>query len=336
MDSSTHVISMKGGALRDASQWVVWYNQTRRLAINLKVWELVNPEVDESTQRKPIEDPIPPTYPMEEHPGGVDEDGNLIIWTAARKKQAEEDHKRRRATWKDLQEVYRTQKERYKDEQNGLSSLDHAINRSVDPTLHRLLDRYDSVNHRLRFLQNRFGKSTYRMTDVLQQWLEAQIRGPRKGADVIKWLDNWQELREEVVSLGLESERNHARAFLIAVKDVMPVWWESRFQDINMRGRDMPISTLLESFRSTYNEMHKVTSVMGSQSHNQHSKPAFATSTWQGFKEAEIAAGEGGRGSGNGGVILTTSELWKTGNANSSIEERVPAEYGTQFESAGL
>ncbi|KAJ5215231.1 uncharacterized protein N7498_001638 [Penicillium cinerascens] len=97
-----------------------------------------------------------------------------------------------------------------------------------------------------------------------------------------KWRDRLDEnLREQAISFDLEDPKSTSRDFLRAVKNVLPLWWHGRFQEILMDKKVYETKDLVESFRATYREMAP--------------KSASTTtvgvfSTWQDHQEAKPKA----------------------------------------------
>ncbi|KAJ5657808.1 uncharacterized protein N7484_001457 [Penicillium longicatenatum] len=71
---------------------------------------------------------------------------------------------------------------------------------------------------------NRFSR-----TNVYSVEREDVIKGPKKGEDVLKWLDEWESLYEEVVSLNYKNVLFYLLLFMKVVKEVLPLWWENWF-----------------------------------------------------------------------------------------------------------
>jgi hypothetical protein len=201
--------------------------------------------------------------------------------TATQLRAIREEHREEKASWRDDMDIYKLSLMEYKDQQKGLRLVDQAISSSVDPKLQRVLDRLDTTYERLRFLGNRFSRTNSYSVETFYRWRTESMKGPEKGGNVLQWLDNWEHLREEVISLKYEDATHHPLLFLKAVKEVLPLWWEARFQQTVIAGQTISIQSMLESFRATYAETRTVIPTSMSRS-----KPAFATSTWQGHPEA--------------------------------------------------
>ncbi|KAJ5745072.1 hypothetical protein N7520_010254 [Penicillium odoratum] len=213
-----------------------------------------------------------PAAPVLDIPDDTDEDEIRSI---------KEDYRDERTVWRDEMDNFKIQLAAYKDQQRGLRIIDQAITASVDSALNRVLDRLDTPRERFSLLKERFGRTYIHGVETLWKWREECIKGPSKGQDVLRWLDEWEELREEVVSLEYEDSTHHALLLLKASKYVLPSWWESRFQEMVVNRESIDVQTLIESLRATYQE-----SQLNKKPQNSSSRPAFATSTFQGHKEA--------------------------------------------------
>lgn len=203
--------------------------------------------------------------------------------SAAQLRLLKEEHKEEKAGWRDDMDLYKLSLAEYKEQQKGLRLVDQAITNSIEAKLQRIMDRLETPYERLRFLYKRFARSNSYNVDVLLRWREEDIKGPKKGANVLQWLEDWELLREEVIKLQLESDTFHSVLFLKAVKEVLPVWWEARYQQIVIESQPTNMVALLDSFRASYTETRTQTTAPAVP----NSKPAFATSTWQGHKEAK-------------------------------------------------
>ncbi|KAJ6022979.1 hypothetical protein N7460_012269 [Penicillium canescens] len=272
MDSTSTVSQWRGEKLKSAAQWHSWYAAMKRYAQNLDVWVYCNPELSRSTLRQPMEMPVRPEIPTLQ----LAED-----LSTAQLRLLKEEYKEEKASWRDDMDLYKLSLAEYKEQQKGLRLVDQAITNSIEVKLQRIMDRLETPYERLRFLYKRFARSNSYNVDVLLRWREEDIKGPKKGANVLQWLEDWELLREEVIKLQLESDTFHSVLFLKAVKEVLPVWWEARYQQIVIESQPTNMVALLDSFRASYTETRKTAPAVP------NSKPAFATSTWQGHKEAK-------------------------------------------------
>ncbi|KAJ5644256.1 uncharacterized protein N7484_006763 [Penicillium longicatenatum] len=262
--------------LRTNSQWQPWYAALRRYAKTLDVWEYCNPEIARADHPEPPREPAMPEPPQFD-PGEA---------TGAALRALKEEFKEEKAAWRDDMEIYKLSLAKQQRIRKGMQLVDQALLVSVDIKLHQLMDRLDAPYDRLRFLMRRFSHTQSHKMEVMVRWREQHMKGPKRGQNVLQWLDEWDLLREEVLSLGIEPDNLHPALFLQAIKDVMPVWWDTRFQQIVIQGQPTSMSTLLDSFRTTYVETRKARGGV-SETSSSSSKPAFATSTWQGYKEAK-------------------------------------------------
>ncbi|KAJ5543780.1 hypothetical protein N7494_005059 [Penicillium frequentans] len=274
MDSTSTFSQWRGEKLKSASQWHSWYAALRRYAQNLDVWVYCNPELSRGHLRHPMELPVRPEMPVFQ----VVED-----LSAAQLRLLKEEHKEEKASWRDDMDLYKLSLAEYKEQQKGLRLVDQAITISIEAKLQRIMDRLETPYERLRFLHKRFARSNSYNVEVLLRWREEDIKGPKKGTNVLQWLEDWELLREEVIKLQLESDAFHSVLFLKAVKEILPTWWEARYQQIVIENQPTNMVALLDSFRASYTETRRQTMAPAVP----NSKPAFATSTWQGHKEAK-------------------------------------------------
>ncbi|KAJ5631912.1 uncharacterized protein N7484_012012 [Penicillium longicatenatum] len=137
--------------------------------------------------------------------------------TAGALKSLKEEFRENQSIWRDEMDIYKIRLAAFEKQEK-------------EPKLNRVLDRLDTPYERMRFLANRFSRTNAYGVEVFLRWREDATKGPKKGEDVLKWLDEWESLREEVVSLNYENASFHPLLFMKAVKEVLPSWWENRFQ----------------------------------------------------------------------------------------------------------
>ncbi|KAJ6111048.1 hypothetical protein N7486_003283 [Penicillium sp. IBT 16267x] len=259
MDSSAVSWNGEKVVLRTDSQWQPWYAAIRRYAKSLKVWDYCNPEIPRMDHLEPPKEPDMPDPPQFE-PGDA---------TGVALRTLREEFKEEKAAWRDDMEIYKLSMTKQQKIEKGMQLIDQALIVSVDIKLQQLMDRLETPYERLRFLLKRFSHVQSRKMDVIMKWKREEVAGPKRGQSVLQWLEEWDLLREEVLSLGLESDNLHPYAFLESVKDIMPFWWEIRYQQI-----------VLEDTARRTEDARRC-------GKNSNSRPAFATSTWQGYPEAK-------------------------------------------------
>ncbi|KAJ6096120.1 hypothetical protein N7486_006866 [Penicillium sp. IBT 16267x] len=278
MDSNTVSWNGEKVILRTDSHWQPWYAAIRRYAKTLDVWDYCNPETPRMDHLEPPKKPDIPDPPQFD-PGDA-------VGTSLR--TLREEFKEEKAAWRDDMELYKLSLAEYKAIRKGMQLIDQALIVSVDAKVQQLMDRLETPYERLRFLLRRFSHAQSRKVDVIMRWKREEVSGPKRGQSVLQWLEEWDLLREEVLSLGIESDNLHPIAFLESVKDIMPFWWEIRYQQIVLEGRTINMPTLLDSFRTTYTKTQQGgLKAHGGVAKNSNSRPAFATSSWQGYSEAK-------------------------------------------------
>ena len=139
---------------------------------------------------------------------------------------------------------------------------------------------YQTPYERLVYLHTQFGRSTAVEEDIRAQWKRVSASPPKKGVDIDQWINEWDSLREQGVSLGLPEMKSANKDFLRAIKDILPVWWQLKFEAIVLHQEEWDTRDLIENFRGTYRELHPQ---RGSNT-STISKASF--STLQGFEEA--------------------------------------------------
>ncbi|KAJ5986655.1 hypothetical protein N7451_011020 [Penicillium sp. IBT 35674x] len=273
MDPTVSVSQWKGEKLKNSSHWPAWYSAMEQFAKIRKVWDYCNPE-------KPVpevlEEPHAPVRPRLVIPRGA---------TAETAKTLREEHKGRQMEYSYDYDDYKEELECYEKAKDGLQSVEFVITASTDTKLHRLMDDLETPYEKISFLQKLFSHTKSHQNEVLLRWAEGCVRPPKKGQNVLSWLEEWELMRDEAVNLKVESDTaQHPQLFLHAVKDILPVWWEARFQNIVLRSNTIKINDLIESFRTSYTMLYLETTRPNT---NRTSKAAFASSTWQGKTEAE-------------------------------------------------
>jgi Reverse transcriptase (RNA-dependent DNA polymerase) len=254
MESSI-VSAMKGDKLKDSTQWRNWLARVKLFARQKKVWDLVNPQIEEDELEQPMREPRMPQYPE----GGSE--------TAKRE-------------WRDRLDIYKIELAKWEQQAKALDAVNEWIITNLDPIHHTSLLDYETPYERLAYLEARFARSNAHREEIRAQWKRFGSISPRKGVDIDRWLDDWNTLREHAATLDLHEAKSANEDFLRAVKDVLPMWWQAKYESIIMNGDDWETRDLIENFRGFYHEMvpRKQVSTI--------SKASF--STFQDFEEAEV------------------------------------------------
>lgn len=248
------ISAMKGDKLKDSPQWRNWFARVKLFARQKKVWDLVNPQIEEDYLEQPMRKPKRPQYPE----GG----------TESAKRE-----------WRDRLDIYKLDLAEWEQQAQGLDAVNEWIITNLDPIHHASLLDYETPYERLVYLTTRFARSNAYEEDIRAQWKWFSSSSPRKGVDINRWLDDWNTLREQAVSLDLPEVKSANKDFLCAVKDVLPTWWQAKYESIIMNHENWETQDLIENFRGFYQEMvpQKPTSTI--------SKASF--STFQDYEEAE-------------------------------------------------
>ncbi|CAG8898688.1 unnamed protein product [Penicillium egyptiacum] len=143
---------------------------------------------------------------------------------------------------------------------------------------HLSLIDYKTPKSRLEYLKSRFARSSAYEEEVRMKWKAFANQRPSKG-DIEQWLTAWDNLREQAVSLDLDEVKSANRDSLQAVKEVLPIWWQAKYQEIVMDKKTYQTRDLIESFRAMYREL-------GPKQASTMTKGIF--STWQGQQEAKL------------------------------------------------
>lgn len=248
---------MKSEKLKDSSQWQSWHQRVKVFAQRRDIWDLCNPDADELHRPEALREPIAADYP---------DDGS------------QEDKR----DWRDRLEVYKIKANRWDRQRKSLNEIDDLIVNSLDASLRDAVLKCETPYDRLVYLSKRFARSEAYTEEVRMQWRALSTQKPT--GDVEKWLISWVELYERAVSLKIIETANANKDLLQAVKEVLPIWWQAKFQEIVMEKASIETQSLIESFRSTYREIGP----------NIALPPAAALkgsfSTWQGYQEAKTDA----------------------------------------------
>ncbi|KAJ6094488.1 hypothetical protein N7467_002001 [Penicillium canescens] len=256
METASMLSALKGDKLKDSSQWRAWHKRMRAFAMNRTVWDLCNPDTDEAYRPKALREPREPEYPL---------DADLEA-----KKE-----------WRDLLEVYKIGANRWEKQRKGLNEVNEYIITFVDSSLRDAVLEFDTPYDRLVYLKTRFARTPAYKEEIRMQWRAFSTVKP--AGDIEKWLASWTELREQAVSLQLPEAESANQDFLQAVKEVLPIWWQAKYQEIVMNGASYDTQSLIESFRALYREIGQ--SDLSPQALPPAPKGSF--STWQGHQEAK-------------------------------------------------
>jgi len=260
MEAASILSAMKGEKLKDSPQWLTWFAKVQLYAMQKNVWDLCNPDPPTTTESQairsiPLQEPVEPEYP---------EDG---------------DDKDRRI-WRDRMDVYKMKYTKWEKQAKGLSDVNEYILTYLDPMHHLALITYRTPYERLVYLKTRFARSTAYEEEIRMNWKVFAMQKPT--GDIEQWLQKWNSLREQAISLGI-SDADSNRDFLHAVKEVLPIWWQGKYQEIVMDKKKYDTRDLLESFRAMNREI-------GVKTVTSTNAPKSAFSTWQGHREAKPEA----------------------------------------------
>ncbi|KAJ5748146.1 uncharacterized protein N7511_009842 [Penicillium nucicola] len=252
MDTATMLSAIKGDKLKDSSQWRVWYKRVKAFAVQRSVWDLCNPEVEISHRPRALIEPIEPEYPQ----------------------QGSQENKK---DWRDLLEVYKIKANRWEKQRKGLNEVNELIIIYLDTSIRDAVLEYDTPYDRLVYLSQRFARSHAYKEEIRMKWRAFSIQKPI--GDIEKWLISWDELREQAMTLELPEVQSANQDFLQAIKEVLPIWWQAKYEDIVMNRTIIDTRKLIESFRSIHREI----------STTMPTSPTLkgSFSTWQGHQEAK-------------------------------------------------
>ena len=197
MEAASILSAMKGEKLKDAPQWRIWFAKVQLYATQKNVWDLCNPDTLSTSRPAALTEPVDPTYPPN-------------------------DDEKARRIWRDLMDVYKVKWARWEKQSKGLGDVNEYILTYLDPIHHLALLPYTTPYDRLVYLKSRFAKSTAYEEEIRMNWKIFAMQKPT--GDIEQWLQKWNSLREQAVSLGI-SDSDANRDFLYAVKEVLPIWW---------------------------------------------------------------------------------------------------------------
>ncbi|KAJ5504596.1 hypothetical protein N7463_007470 [Penicillium fimorum] len=252
MEAASILSAMKGEKLKDAPQWPTWFAKVQLYAMQKNVWDHCDPDTPLTERPDTLREPVQPEYPQ----GGNETD---------------------RRSWRDQADVYKMSYPRWEKQARGLSDVNEYILTYLDTMHHLALIPYRTPYDRLVYLRSRFARSTAYEEEIRMKWKVFAMQKPT--GDIEQWLQKWNSLREQAISLGI-SDGDANRDFLHAVKEVLPIWWQGKYQEIVMDKKVYDTRDLLESFRAMNREI-------GVQVVSSTTPPKGAFSTWQGYQEAK-------------------------------------------------
>lgn len=222
------------------------------------VWDLCDPDIPIDDLPEPLEEPYVPEYP---------EGGDF----------------NEKKEWRDRIDVYKIKYAKWEKQARALGDVNAYIITHLNATHHLSLLRYKTPYQRLVYLQARFARSSAYEEEILLdgetqhkplvhlqarsarsavyeeevrfKWKIFASQKPSKGADIAAWLTRWNNLREQAVRLKQDDPKSTNRDFLHATKEVLPLWWQARYQEIVMEGKVYETKDLVESFRAMYREL---------------------------------------------------------------------------------
>ena len=139
------ISAMKGDKLKDSPQWRNWFARVKLFARQKKVWDLVNPQIEEDYLEQPMRKPKRPQYPE----GG----------TESAKRE-----------WRDRLDIYKLDLAEWEQQAQGLDAVNEWIITNLDPIHHASLLDYETPYERLVYLTTRFARSNAYEEDIRAQW----------------------------------------------------------------------------------------------------------------------------------------------------------------------
>ena len=283
------IVSLNGGIkLKDPSTFRRWSQYIRRYAINRGVWELVDPYpsqdlVDQKKTELPPEPRIPPR-PTYQQFLPVSAEGETP--TKDEIKEAKSIAKEEQQQWRDDQVFVKEDHAKWERLRKGVNEVIELLYITTEEKHTAKLSSCNSAREMIRYLATYYNRVDSNREEVFSKWCKRGTSGPRRDQDVLEWLDEWEDLRQEIKYYSLESESNHPRKFLMSVKEILPIWWANKHEQIIVGNKGKAsIDDLLTSFRATYMEM-KRTKPQG-RAGSTPPQYSLATSTWQGHNEAK-------------------------------------------------
>ncbi|OQE34373.1 hypothetical protein PENCOP_c018G00907 [Penicillium coprophilum] len=256
MEAASILSAMKGDKLKDSPQWLTWYARVQLYATQKNVWDHCDPNTPPAERPETLKEPIEPEYP---------EDGS------------ETD----RIYWRDRMDIYKLRIARWEKQAKRLSDVNEYILTYLDSMHHLNLIGYHTPYDKLVYLKSRFARSTT-YKEFRMKWKVFARQKPT--GDIELWLQQWNSLREQAISLGINvGDAN--RDFLHAVKEVLPIWWQGKYQEIVIDKKVYDTRDLIESFRAMNREI-------GAPKVSSTTPPKGAFSTWQGHQEAKPQASQ--------------------------------------------
>lgn len=249
-----------GEKLKDARQWRSWSKTLRKLALNSHVWDLCDPDTEKGDEAD-LTEPEAPEPPDEDDIGDAE---------ASR-------------AWRDKMEWFRWKHSRWNRTDRGLQLVYEWIIANLDPIHKEAVVGLDRVSQMIRYLRQHVGQTTIYEEDLRLRWIKECTTGPKKGSDVLKWVDQWDRLRNEAASydFGIKDADYACRNFIACIPEVLPIWWQAQYTKVVINKENAQISLLLDDFRASYRATAKKPAESAS-------KGAFsAFSTWQGHEESK-------------------------------------------------
>ncbi|KAJ5902933.1 hypothetical protein N7495_003461 [Penicillium taxi] len=258
---------MSSEKLKNVTQWPKWLQRVTTLAEDKGILEYIDPDLSESEIRQL--GPEPSDFP--EKP-------------TLRRGDDEETHRkneRARREWRDDVDTFKYHKNEWDKKHKAIGELNQYITTNLEQTLQDLVLSQKGPYAKLVFLQKRFGKSTSKYTNILEQWMNVMTNPPREGTNILLWLDAWETKRQEAESEGIvlaKDSKDLRSLFIRLTREILPFWWQQWHSKVVIQGDSSDIQTILDDFRTTYEAFNTQTTP------GTALKGAFAT--WQGNPEA--------------------------------------------------
>lgn len=239
--------------LAKSEDWDTWYSLLKSRAVNMRIWDLVDPDSD----TKPAQ-PKKPTKPAPFDFGTTDAD-----FSEAKFKR-----------WTAMEQVWRSDEKEYDKSMNALADLTIAIQESISANVYILIQK--KPQHPWDLLREL--KAIVAPTDFARlQRLSNKYKELLKGSgsqDVEEWLDEWVVWCEQARSVNLPeiaSEKRTMQQFLVAVS-----YKETIYAETTLTLVDAQAVTSMEQVIANYRDRYRLHQSMG-KGNAQDSHSAFAT-----------------------------------------------------------
>lgn len=225
--------------LNSSDDWVYWYDEVKRLAKRLRVWEYVDPEIPQD-QSRPLPEPShPPPY--------------SLVQPGAKSYAALSEKKQR--VWEHEFDGWARECQQIDTIRSGYCTIEDLIHSTVPAQHQYLLLERETVHAKLWILYEYFSTYSDEVTVKMDRKWEQLTKSPKMNT-VQDWLTDWDRYLVEarcsvpghLQERGRTDNPSTITAFLEAAYPLIPDFIDP-FQESMKKGEEASAHDIIQKFR---------------------------------------------------------------------------------------